>query len=95
MPGAITRPNAFLVGSPPGGPAPPPGKAGREVGPAISYKANFSHGRVKAGTPVICRTEYFLLLSNFQFPIIGLGPYTVGVKIKDFNSGVGINRKTH
>ena len=24
------------------------------------------------------------------FPIIGLGPYTVGVKIKDFNSGVGI-----
>jgi hypothetical protein len=22
--------------------------------------------------------------------IIGLGPYTVGVKIKDFNSGVGI-----
>ena len=67
MPGAITRPNAFLVGSPPGGPAPPPGKAGREVGPAISYKANFSHGRVKAGTPVICRTEYFLLLSVFHF----------------------------
>ena len=28
------------------------------------------------------------------FPIIGLGPYTVGVKIKDFNSGVGINPVT-
>ena len=43
FPRAIKRANAFLVGKPPGGPAPPPGKAGREVGPALN--AGSARGR--------------------------------------------------
>ena len=67
MPRAFTRSDAFLVGKPPGGPAPPPGKAGREVGPALSYKANFENGRLKVENPVLCRTDFFLHSSTHNY----------------------------
>ena len=62
FPGAVTRSDAFLVGKPPGGPAPPPGKAGREVGPPRSYPVNFENGRLKVENPVICNQIFFSTL---------------------------------
>ena len=64
LPRLFSRSDAFLVGKPPGGPAPPPGKAGREVGPGTNLPVNFENGRLKVEISVILQTDFFLHSPN-------------------------------
>ena len=92
MPRAITRSDAFLVGKPPGGPAPPPVKPGVRWILVVTYLSILRTAASKSKTLSYYVDRFFSPLFDPQSlkSIIGLGPYTVGVKIKDFNSGVGI-----